>query len=807
MYFDYLDALAGSGKTHWVIEKALELAEDGEKVLIAVPSKRLADEEYLAKLRKCRLPVRVIHSDNAYESPVADINDHFLTPYLDGQILVITQQALERIVNCDRSDWHLFVDEIPQVYQVYEKNLSSSHTYLTPHLDMGDDFFGYRQLNVHNMQALIDLAKSAKSDDVKGYFGDIARLLVSPHWRSYVEPNAYNNLIEKSANAKKLTIFSVLQPSVYEGFKTVCVCGAHFDRSLFYDAWQANGITFCKIASPNLRFSKHEGTNVTIFFATENRWSKHLAFKNKKNPALFRLAIFFETHIDGKFFIYSQNAAKNPLFPKFSYDRMIPSSSHGLNSYIGTDHIMLFQARNPIPSQIEFIKNTRGLTSERISEAIHKEVVYQNVMRCSIRDPNNENPKSIYVPDSETAEWLHTIFPGSKLVKLETGIPEFDKPKNLKNPKPKSDAERQTTARDKKRRLDALIAVLNPHALLNTCKKHIQSTFNFDEKSLDLYRGGVTEFRGSLFKRFNSKKPFDILHTVTVEDFEESLCWCFHNEIKENKGQNWLISPSLFDSEKGKKDRGLDNIVFSNGIFLDFDGGGFGPQDFADVFNDIRATTYTTFSSTIEEPRFRVYIPTKQAMTKEGYQATVFALESRLDEGGIPKKSVLTRGIKAHNLDGSKRNSASMFYLPCQPKSPQSDYYGDFQIWKGPERLILDPEKLVDAYLRKLHEEVKGCDIREDERTSAQSAAYKTIGIAWALNDWQRTCKEPHQGSSNFNRLAFRLARAGCDSWELRSYLKDAARDAIHPREREKQIPDLVSRMSSKYMITKMKRL
>jgi hypothetical protein len=461
MEIKYVNALAGSGKTHWVIEKSIALAEDGNRVIIAVPTKKLADEEYKPGLKMCLLPVRVIHTDNSEESAVSDINAHLLDFQPDGQILVITQTALERIAPFDKSKWILFVDEIPQVFQIYESNLSASHTYLTTHLTLGGAYGPYQELVVVNAPALDVLAKSANDDDIQARFKDTARLLVSPHWKSYVKPSQYQGLINKAKGHKKLSINSVLQPSIYEGFDEIYVCGAHFTDSLLYKTWNRMGVSFNKIRNPNLRFSNHDGRGVTIYYITETFWSKNLAFQDKKNPLVKRIAQYFECHLGDKDFIYSQNKG-NPLFENVRYNRMIPCSPHGLNNYSNIDTVVALQARNPPPAQIKFIEKTQGMDFSSISEAIHKEIVYQNVMRCSLRDPNNTNPKSIYVPDSKTAMWLQNELPGSKLVRLEAGIAELEEAKKDPEKAPKSDAERQAKARDKRRRRDALKLLQTP---------------------------------------------------------------------------------------------------------------------------------------------------------------------------------------------------------------------------------------------------------------------------------------------------------------------------------------------------------
>ena len=760
MIVNYLNALAGAGKTHWIMTKAIELAEEGRNVLIAVPTKQLAEEEYRRGLKSCRAVVTIIHSDTVDGSAVQTINNNLLGPQPDGQILVITHSALERITNFRRDLWDLFVDEIPQVHFLFEANLPRTHKELTEHLTLGEHYHSYRQLEIANRAPLEGLASEGQDDD--GYsvpFKDIARRLLSPHWNNYVEPIAYEGLIRGKSGRKKLCINSVLGLSLLAGFHSVYVCGAHFKNSLFYHTWRTMDVEFVEVDNTGLRFNQHNGENLTIYYLTTTRWSKTTAMKfiseDKKNTILQKLVAFTTDHIGTKEFIYSQNG-DDPLFPALPYDWMIPHSPHGLNSYTNFDNVMVFAARNPKPFTVNFLKDTLHITFDVISQAIHKEVAYQNVMRCSLRDPNNTNPKAIYVPDLETAEWLQADFPGATLQFLDPGIPELEKKQQKKTAK--TDAERAKKSREKKRLLEALSLLKNPH-VLNQNLHNIAKDSSINEEN-------VTKFRGEIFKKLNSRFSSFIYSTETIEEFEEVLWIHFENKIFKKKEDNFLICPSHFDHTKGETTKGLDNVVFTNGIFLDFDGGDFGPEEFGQVFNDLRATTYTSFSSTKTEPKFRAWIPTSRPMDKEEYKFVIFALEDRLTNSGFVKAEYAMEGQRTHKLDSSKRHAASMFFLPCRSAEPPEDHLRHFKVWKGEDRNILDPNVLLNEFLKSL-QEIDALDIQEEEQGAIRkSAAYKKKGIEMALSDWDSVCNEKGEGNNGFYKLGFRLARAGCPEWE-----------------------------------------
>jgi len=107
----------------------------------------------------------------------------------------------------------------------------------------------------------------------------------------------------------------------------------------------------------------------------------------------------------------------------------------------------------------------------------------------------------------------------------------------------------------------------------------------------------VTEFRGSLFANKFSKRGFETYSTQSIGEFEEDLERLSGRKI-DKKEDNVLICPSLFNRDKASDtDRGLDNVVFVNGVWLDFDGGDLKPPLLSKLFPNLRMTIYSSFSS------------------------------------------------------------------------------------------------------------------------------------------------------------------------------------------------------------------
>lgn len=121
MTIHYFDALAGAGKTRALARHGDRLALRGLKVLIVQPTQHLIDRTLADELRPLdpTYPCRAIHGGTMPRgaSVAGAIVAHFkeVEPN-QGEILLITHAALMRVPYLHRkADWHLVMDEVPQV--------------------------------------------------------------------------------------------------------------------------------------------------------------------------------------------------------------------------------------------------------------------------------------------------------------------------------------------------------------------------------------------------------------------------------------------------------------------------------------------------------------------------------------------------------------------------------------------------------------------------------------------------------------------------------------------------------------------
>ena len=629
----------------------------------------------------------------------------------------------------------------------------------------------YDLLTIDDDEQLKTIAENKHSDEVWDEFKELAYTLLSPRWDSYVGRKSYENLID--GGGSKLTVFSLLRPDIVYGFRSVTLAGACFKDSLLYRYWSKRGIGFTQTTKLNLRYNQHEnGDKLTILWAVEQDWSKWLS-KQKDGQVLKMIAEAVRNEFCGSNFLFAQNKGDD-LFRGIKNAILLPNAPHGLNNFSHIGNVVFLPARNLKPSHCKFLEHMIDFTADEIRTAIHRQVAYQTVMRGSLRDPENHEPKRIFVPDLGTAEWLKSHFPGATLRKLETdfhklGLPVTRGRKRIYS----SDAERKKASRQrlKENKIKEFNELLNHEAPNDNQLLNINFHNIGHDMSISTNSNFVTEFRGSLFENIYSKRGV-IYSTKTIGDFEKELENAFLNEIYDKKEDNILICASAFDPDKVvKTDRGLDNVVFASGIWLDFDGGDLSPDKLSRLFPSIRMTIYSSFSSSKSSLRFRVYISTDTTMNAKQYRAVVDAILSVIRTGGFKDKK-LTRKSKIHGLDMGKRNASSLFYLPCKPKDPSGAY---FKIFKRKPRKPLVVQEWIKKYIAKEEEGTFiETPLQETDIGSLETHTFMPQEASGFVDQEavERACAEwkvcpPGKGNDRFFKLGLKLASAGCDRSEI----------------------------------------
>ena len=295
----------------------------------------------------------------------------------------------------------------------------------------------------------------------------------------------------------------------------------------------------------------------------------------------------------------------------------LPNVPHGLNGYSHINNVVFLSSLNPAPDHFRFLE-TQGISGPEVRRAIYHQALYQSVMRTSIRDPNNIEPKTVIVPDISAAEYLNGLFPGSQIEKLETDIPKLERPKTGRPRKYQSDKDRKTQYRQRQKQ-----KLLNELFQLKEGPYSIEGELGnegarvWDEMGIRRYTSFVPEpLTMTVYRdKYSNSNPAGY---VDFDNFEVfcSLLKSLHDHPVKNKEANFLMSPAIFDpnhpDREGNKRRGLKNIRYLRHIWFDFENGELKPEELAELFPLNQMVIFNTYNHTADAPRFRVIFPTSQ---------------------------------------------------------------------------------------------------------------------------------------------------------------------------------------------------
>lgn len=757
----YLDALAGAGKTRALVKYARKLAYMGEKVLFVQPSKLLIANTIKHEMDTStqRYEVTAIHGDLKQDVVKSIVQYTQQERNNRGCILFITHEAFMHLPYIeDKKNWYLLFDEVPAVDVYKSINVPHTHKIITDLIELYTHDAAYGRL-IAKDDRLENIATNKEADEVWRLFADIANKILSPHWDVYALQSNYRNLIGDSDKSKQLITYSLLKPSIFAGFKQTILASALFETSCLYHLWMRQDVNLKPVSVDllsNLKYQSHDnGELLTIKFIADGDWSKCLRDKqfvsdgvNKTSSLCTILPDIIKSEMKDEIFAWMGN--KDIADNYFNSDKAIrlPNSPHGLNSYQHIHNVAIISALNAPPAHFHFM-NSRGVNGEDLKTAHYRSAVYQAVMRISVRNPDDMSPNNIIVMDKSTAHWLAGHFPGATVEKLNVPDISFEAKKRGRPKIYASDKDRVRAYRERKKALkNSLLATAN------------------------------TSGFGTVYSSIYDSDPF--LH-LDLEDGEDliKLLRDLHRRTLISKQDNYLFTPSSFDQENDtfKTKRGLRNVRHVHGIWLDNDGGDLTYTEFARLFPTIRMIVWNTYSSTCQNPRWRCFIPTTQAVSAEVYKAIIEQIIIVLRHAGYVSYMEKTRrqDVKTHGFDTSKFVPSSLFYAPCQAADKEASFFHDFC---DEGRMPIDPHLWVENDIRT----IKQCKNSVTSDNIIQLPAENVQQIQSAVERWRSTPRG--QGNRSFYRLLQDLKRAGLREDDIRIKLDEEVNYAASPEDR-----------------------
>jgi hypothetical protein len=695
----FVDGVCGSAKTYAAVRHAHRLARLGKKVLFVQPSIFLINQTLndLASLAP-EVRFRAIHGETS-DRVITGIVEHLKHTTLDGEILFISHAALMLLPYFHRrQDWHLIMDEVPQADWCAEFSVPDTHRLITDCCAVDTEAASladnrYVRTVPKDRFRLEQMARNKNCDQVFNIFQQFANLLISPHWASYVLDDQYTNLINGAGERRKLLAFGHLRPSLLDGFATATVMGACFKQSVLYQLWSAAGV----------QFRPHKPILLTILYATEESWSKNFRVKTLTNGVTVHDRVVqrvADTFADVPFAWMGNRDVPDDIFK--GRGSRLPNSPFGLNCYQHLHHAVILSALNPPPAHFSFL-DALGFDSREVKRAGYWQAVYQAIMRISPRNPDDISPKTVIVMDRDTAEWLASMFPGCTVAPLGDMGDMPLKGKPGRHREHDCDADRKRASRNQfKSELQMALDLVaggdraarhSSPAIAELRQKMSEFGHGKDTTLSTMGRADLDAIGGTVYASIYHAEPLDFYPLDDVESFIAGLRW-WHQFAYERKEANGLISPGIFDrSLSNDTNRGLANIRAIWGIWQDNDGGDLTHQEFARLFPRLRMVITNSYSSKLEEPRWRVFIPTAIAMPIAAYRAIGEQIMRTVNRAGYWSQKQLDadariKSRRTHGFDMGKLTPSSLFYLPCQAQNPADSFFIDFN---DKSRAPLDP--------------------------------------------------------------------------------------------------------------------
>jgi hypothetical protein len=368
----YCSAPCGSGKTYQLIKAACRIANRGEIVLFVQPTKELIDKTIAEQLlpRSSPPPYQTFYGSSTGNSVARRITEHLENPPDGGHIVFATHQVLPFVVFWpNQSQLHVFIDEELQVVRHGSFQIPETHGLLTKHIDLEPHDTIYGRVQAIDPDRIEHIAKNKARDEIIELFHEMAQTLNNEHWESFANVEQFEKLL--AGTVSQLSIHSLLNPSILDGFASVRMACANFTDTLQYRIWTYQGVRFDedKSLSQNLRFQKHQNGNlISIKYLTERPWSRYLrrepVASDGEDPKTVLQAMIRAVNgefQDNRFLWQANRSVGDSVFGPNG--QRLPNVPHGLNEYSDYDRIAFLSAVNPKTDHFHFLAS-RGVDAD-----------------------------------------------------------------------------------------------------------------------------------------------------------------------------------------------------------------------------------------------------------------------------------------------------------------------------------------------------------------------------------------------------------------------------------------------------------
>jgi hypothetical protein len=630
----YVDALVGARKTSRTIE-FIASSPASEKFLIATPNTKLS-RETAAKLAKAGVSVLQIDSEDGTNCKQALIDAICANQY---QVIIVNLNVILQLDRIYTANLHLFIDEIPNIYKSYpvdgiviskndirryfstrptKENVDFLDVYITAE---GIDFLSkWRSEMVFNLETTTD--KKGKENPS---LPNVLETMWCEHYRMVLDTESHNKFTD--GDGIRLTFHSLLEASVFVGFKSVTILGANFKDSLLYLVHEKN-IRFVPHDTIKGFYDdhSHKAANTKVLYFSHRNCSKHLLGEIGFQTFFDKAAEMIGKMFPGKRHIFTMNHPDlvktngkwvRPAAFRWALDAgmMVSPDPRGWNGLADYDMAIHMAALNYTNMDFHFFDSFLTISREEAVRSMTFERIYQFLGRTSLRSYDRvykaDEELILIVFDRQTAMRMQKIIGCGEPTFIDLGIAKLQE--------------------DKKPAYDKTAAKTGSQARYRE-NKAMEERVAADEATPQ-YEG----FGSRIWATSDDKEP--TLRTYQIEDLINLLERT--SEIPQQfKGNCSQFREGSFGDLTNPAIAG--NLLTSKMLAFDIDDASRSPQEVSDYLGSLGMTNiiYNSFSNKGYPYRFHILIPMTRAVNEENYRhifnVVRALLEARFGENEVP---------------------------------------------------------------------------------------------------------------------------------------------------------------------------
>lgn len=391
--FKYISAPAGAGKTTRAIAHSKRMNQLGFNVLFVVPTIKLADQ-----IANSSNHIQAIHSNNTEKDTTASTIINAISS-AENESLVITEESFKRIpVWHNKENWVVIKDEAHEPLAINDVSVINS-------INNINEYFTFTKLDKSSLSQ-VSVNNNQLTDSTDFIFGQVKQLI------DRINNNTYEVLVDCQYLTHKnpRLVYSIFElPNMYLGFNDVIFMSANFEHTFLFHQWESKGVKWADITSSWKLPSVIPNTSrVKIHYYLESEWGWS---KNARLRLLNDYAKWVNNKLSNRDFIYVKNNSDQVKLN----GKQMPAVCHGLNDhrdadcFVSTSSYLIDNKYNPFYDHYNTsISDARSLRNTQM--------LFQQLMRCDLRNYESTKPIDLYVPTSVEAIELLQYIPDATIV-------------------------------------------------------------------------------------------------------------------------------------------------------------------------------------------------------------------------------------------------------------------------------------------------------------------------------------------------------------------------------------------------------